>query len=60
VKAIVDTGAKKLLSTRGIVRLRRLARTCADLRSSGSVEAEDVEKAIGFMTVPLPNMDRLT
>lgn len=60
IKAIVDAGAKRILSTRGIVRLRRLARTCADLRSSGSVEAEDVEKAIGFMTVPLPNMDRLT
>ncbi len=60
IKAIVDAGAKRILSTRGIVRLRRLARTCADLRGSYGVEPEDVERAIGFMTVPLPNMERLT
>lgn len=54
VKQIVDVGAKKLLSTRGLVRLRRLARTCADLRGSESVDPEDIERTVGFLNVPLP------
>jgi len=42
------------LSTRGIDKLRAVARTCADLRQSEKVEAEDMERAMGYMKVELP------
>ncbi len=42
------------LSTRGIDKLRAVARTCADLRQSEKVEAEDVERAREYMKVELP------
>ncbi len=58
IKSIIAVGREKILSTRGIVRLRRLARTCADLRGSTTVEANDVERAVDFMTVPLPSRNR--
>jgi len=34
--------------------LRKVARTCADLRQSSSVEGEDVERARQFLEVPTP------
>lgn len=43
------------LSTRGIDKLRAVARTCADLRQSEKVEAEDVERGQEYMKVELPN-----
>ena len=43
------------LSTRGLDILRKIARTCADLRSGEAVELEDVQRASEFIEVPLPN-----
>jgi len=45
-----DRGRLKL-STRRLDILRKVARTCADLRGSGEVELEDVERAEGFLEV---------
>ena len=42
------------LSFRRLDILRKVARTCADLRGSAGVEGEDVEKARQFLEVPTP------
>jgi len=42
------------LSTRGIDKLRGVARTCADLRQSEYVEADDVVRGQEFMGIALP------
>ncbi len=42
------------LSFRRLDILRKVARTCADLRQSSSVEERDVQRAVGFLEVPMP------
>ena len=42
------------LSFRRLDILRKVSRTCADLRASPSVEEEDVERARQFLEVPTP------
>jgi len=54
MKVLKKVRSKLALSTRGLDKLRAVARTCADLRQSGTVEEEDVERAVQFMNVELP------
>ena len=42
------------LSFRRLDILRKVSRTCADLRASASVEEEDVQRARQFLEVPTP------
>lgn len=42
------------LSFRRLDILRKVSRTCADLRCSADVEGEDVERARQFLEVPMP------
>jgi len=54
IEALKAARSKLGLSTRGIDKLRAVARTCADLRQSERVEAEDVVRAQKYMKVELP------
>lgn len=54
ITVLKEARGKLGLSTRGIDKLRAVARTCADLRHSEKVEAEDVERGQEYMKVELP------
>ncbi|MCA8918747.1 MAG: hypothetical protein KDB32_06690, partial [Planctomycetes bacterium] len=52
VKALLDTAMESLqLSARAYTRIRKIARTIADLEGSDSVRAEHITEAIGYRTL---------
>lgn len=52
VKALLDTAMESLqLSARAYTRIRKLARTIADLEGSADIQAEHVTEAVGYRTL---------
>lgn len=52
VKALLDTAMESLqLSARAYTRIRKIARTIADLEGSGQVQSEHITEAIGYRTL---------
>jgi len=52
VKALLDTAMESLqLSARAYTRIRKIARTIADLEGSVEIAAEHISEAIGYRTL---------